>query len=572
MKALLHTTLIVLAAGILAACGGNGGSNTRTVSAEALRAARAEQDPRVLHRSLTEPQYLDPGIVTESEGGTVTFDTFEGLYVYGPSHDEMRPGVATDMEVSEDGTVYTFTLRQNARWSDGAPVTAHDFEWSWKRVMNPATASQYAAVMNIIEGAEAYNACQDEAACAHLRAAVGVRALDDYTLEVRLVGPAPYFQELTGFYTYAPVPRHVVEEHGDRWARPEHMVSNGPWTVTEWSSLQRIVAVKNPHYWDAANMPFDRIVYHISEEMQPHWNMYQAGELDLLLKNRIPPSVVPRMMRERPDDFRLSPFLSTYFYLFNAEEELFDDLKVRKALSLAIDKSKIGDFVLKGGQLPAVGPVPPALQDLGYEPAEGEIYDPIRARELLAKAGYPNGEGFPRIKISYNTDEGHKLVAEYVQQEWKKNLGIESDLENMEWKVLLNTMTNRDYQIARYGWIGDFVDPMTFLDLFESTNPNNRAGWKNDAYDALIDAARNEADPERRYEILQEAEALFLEEMPAIPLYYYVVQDMVKPWVKGYEPHLRGHHLAKYLRIDFGDAGTPVAAEQPTTPAEEAGD
>ena len=550
--------LTAMAAMVVVGCGRDGpeagkpkvAKSAKKKGKKAAKAIRKERNPKIFIRSLGEPEYLDPGLITESEGGTVTHDTFEGLYQYGPTHKEWLPGVAESHEVSSDGRTWIFKLRENAKWSDGKPLNAHDFEWSWKRVLDPQTASRYSAIMWVVDGAQAYNQNADPAQAAALREKVGVKALDDYTLRVRLLAPTPYFLQLTAFYTFAPVPRHVVEKHAGKWARPEHMVSNGPWTVTEWVSHQRIVAKRNPHYWDRAAISFDVIRYMITQENAPAHNMYEGNELDFL-ENRVPSSVLSRYRRERFVDLRTSPYLGVYFYMFNVKRKPFDDVRVRQALNLAVDKQKIGKFVVKGGQEAAESIVHPGLEDVGYDRAKGAAYDPDEARRLLAEAGFPDGKGFPGFKISYNTLETHKQLAEYVQQQWKKELGISCDLDNMEWKVLLKKQHAREFDMSRLAWIGDFLDPLTFLDLWEGDNPNNRTNWDHTGYNDLIDAARLEADPQKRLGLLNRAEQIYVEELPSMPLYYYVNHDLVKHWLKGYQPHLQGVHPSRFFKIEL---------------------
>lgn len=498
-------------------------------------------------RSLGMPEYLDPGLCSESEGGTVIQDCFEGLYVYGPDHDTWPSGVALDHTVSEDGKTWTFSLRRDAKWSDGQPVTARDFEWSWKRVLDPKTASRYAAILWFIEGAKEYNLAEGDA-LPGLREKVGVRAVDDYTLEVKLVGPTPFFKYLTAFYTYAPVPRHVVETHGDKWARAENIVSNGPWKITEWAARQRIVAQINPHYWGKDDLPFDQITYRITQDQDPAHNMFLSGEMDYL-DSKVPPAMLPKYRRENDPRFKQTPYLGVYYYMINTRSAPFDKVLVRRALNLAIEKVKLGKYIVKGGQQEAWSMVHPGLESLGYKKAQGESYDPDKARELLAEAGYPEGKGFPNFKIIYNTLEGHRLVAEFIQQEWRKNLGISCDLDNMEWKVMLKKQHARDFQVSRMAWIGDYVDPLTFLDLWEGKNPNNRTGWDNAEYNRLIAASMREADPQRRWDILKQAEEIFCQELPVIPIYYYVKSDLLQPWLKGYTPHLQGVHTTRWFKV-----------------------
>ncbi len=526
------------------------GSKAQGAKAPATEAgqAREEKDARVFHRSLGEPEYLDPNLISESEGGQVCHDTFEGLFQYGPNHKEWLPGVAETMETSPDGLTVTFKLRQNAKWSDGQPVTARDFEYSWKRTLDPKTASRYASFLWVLQGGKEYNESKEGPDRDKLRDAVGVKATDDYTLQVKLVGPIPYFQQLTAFYTMAPVPKHVIDKHGDQWARPENIVSNGPWKVTEWKSQQHIIAVKNEHYWDKDKIPFDKVVFHITQENQPAHNMYLAGQLDYL-ESKVPESVLPRYLKEKNPELKSSPYLGVYYYYINTAKPPFNDAKVRQALSLAIDKEKIGKFVVKGGQEAATSIVHPKLEELGYKPAKGSEYDPDQARKLLAEAGFPEGKGFPRFQISYNTLEGHKLIAEFIQQEWKNNLGIECDLDNMEWKVLLKKLNAKEYMVSRGAWIGDYLDPMTFLDLWEGPNSNNHTNWDHPEFNRLIADARKEADPNKRFDLLRQAEELFAKELPALPIYFYVKHDMVKPWLKGYQSHLQGIHPSRFFTI-----------------------
>ena len=553
--ALILTTIAPLC---VVGCGGDGGDASKPRAAKSSKskgkattsAMRKERNPRIFNRSLGEPEYLDPGLITESEGGTVTHDTFEGLYQYGPTHKEWLPGVAESHEVSLDGKTWTFKLRKTAKWSDGKPVTAHDFEWSWKRVLDPTTGSRYSGIMWVLDGAKAYNQNSDKTKSVELREKVGAKALDDYTFQVRLLAPTPYFLQLTAFYTFAPVPRHVVEKFGDKWARPENMVSNGPWTVTEWVSHQRIVAEKNPHYWDSEVATFDRINFLITQENTPAHNMYESNEIDFL-ENKLPPPVLPRYRRERFPDMQTSPYLGVYFYMFNVKRKPFDDVRVRQALNLAVNKAKIGKFVVKGGQEAATSIVHPGLEDTGYTLARGAQHDPDEARRLLAEAGFPGGKGFPYFKISYNTLETHKQLAEYVQQQWKRELGITCDLDNMEWKVLLKKQHAREFDMSRLAWIGDFLDPLTFLDLWEGDNPNNRTNWNHTGYNDLVAAARLEADPQKRLGLLNRAEQIYVEELPSMPLYYYVNHDLVKPWVKGYKAHLQGVHSTRFFRVEL---------------------
>ena len=530
-----------------------GGVGCGSQGHDLFSAPRADRNPRVFHRHLGEPEYLDPGLMTESEGGDVAGDCFEGLFTYGRTEAEWPAGAAERFERSDDGLTYTFHLRRDGRWSDGTPVTAHDFEFAWKRVLDPLTASQYAAILWVLEGAREYNTSSADQDRKALRDKVGVRALDDYTLEVRLAYPVPYFKQLTAFYTYSPVPRHVVEKYGDAWTKPEHFVSNGPYVVKEWRNLERIVAERNPFYWDTDNLPFDRIVYHITQDNDPALNMYLAGEIDFI-HDKIPPAHLARFRIERFEELKGYPYLGVYFYMFNVRSPPFDDVRVRRALNMAIDKDLIGDYVARGGQEAARSVVPPVLAKVvGYRAPSSDDFDPLKARRLLAEAGFPKGEGFPPIKLVYNTMENHKVIAEFIQREWKRNLGVQADLENVEWKVLLKKQNAGDFQVSRFAWIGDFLDPITFLDLFEGDNPNNRTGWRSSRYDALLEASRHEVDPQARLDLLARAEKILLDDVPIMPIYIYQAHDLVKPWLKGWQPHVQGQYPAKYFHIELSE-------------------
>lgn len=524
---------------------------------------RRDRDPTVFHRSLSEPENLDPGLAGESEGGKVINDTFEGLYVYGRDHTAFVPGVATHHTVSPDGLDYVFHLRADARWSDGTPVVAGDFEFAWRRVLEPKTGARYASILWPIQGARACNA--GEAPCAD----VAVHAVDDHTLTVRLESPLPIFADLTAFYTYAPVPRHALAKFGDRWARPENLVSNGPWVVRQWQSQQRIVAEANPHYHSPADRPFTRIEYHITQENEPAHAMYLAGDLDFI-DGAVPATVLSRYRLEHHPHLVSGPYLGVYFYQFNVRRKPFDDKRVRQALALSIHRDALGPYVIKGGQPPARALVPPGLKALGYQGPEGMAEDSTRARALLAEAGYPEGKGLRRIAITYNTLDTHRLIAEFVQQAWRTNLGIDTELENLEWKVLLSRQQTGDFDVTRWAWIGDYLDPLTFLELFEGGNPNNNSGWQSAAYDDLLRRARRAPTRQERLDLLAQAEVIFLDELPAVPLYFYVKQDLVQPWLKGHGAHLQGIHLSRWFSIDparmdgsFAPAAAPASGGAP---------
>ncbi len=493
-----------------------------------------------------EPKTIDPALNSAVESGTVILNCFEGL-TRTDENEKPIPGVATSWDVSPDGLTYTFKLRSDAKWSDGKALTAKDFEYAWKRAMNPATAAEYANYFYYIKNGEAYNKNKANAD------AVGVKATDDTTLVVTLENPTPYFLALTSFPTYMPVKKDVVEANKDTWAtKPETYVSNGPFVLKEWRPKDRLVLEKNANYWNTKEVKLDRLEMTMIEEATSRLAAYKSGQLDYI---ESPPSQeIPNLLAK--GEAKAIPYLGTYFFSINVTSKLasvdpqaakvLKDVKVRKALSLAIDRDALVKNVVKGGQEPATTFVPPGVpagtnipdfKNKDYYAPKGDV---AQAKSLLASAGYPNGQGFPKIVLLYNSGSGHQNVAQAVQDMWKKNLGINVELQNQEWKVFQTTRTSKDYVIARDGWIGDYLDPTTFLDVFTSDSGNNNPGYKNTAYDAKIAAAKKEADPAKRAVLLHDAENMLMADAPIIPLYYYKNIAMVKDYVKGARKSMLG--------------------------------
>lgn len=485
-----------------------------------------------------EPKTLDPTLNSAVESGTVIVNAFEGLTKFGED-DKPVAGVAETWDVSPDGLTYTFHLRKNAKWSDGKPVTAKDFEYSWKRGMNPDTAAEYANYFYYIKNGEAYNTKKATAD------KVGVKATDDNTLVVTLENVTPYFLQLTAFPTYAPLRQDIVEANKDTWAtKPETYISNGPFKLTEWRPKDKIIFEKNTNYWNASAVKLDRIEYSMIEEATSRLAAYKSGQLDYI---ESPPSQeVPTLLANK--EAVALPYLGTYFFSINmtpkaasvnpAAAKALSDVRVRKALILAIDREALSKNVLKAGQIPAGAFVPPGVPaTAGGDFSTKQYFDPKgnvqEAKKLLTEAGYPDGKGFPKITFLYNTGSGHQDIAQAVQDMWRKNLNVNVELANQEWKVFQVTRTNKDYLIARDGWIGDYMDPMTFLELFTSGNGNNNPGYSNSAYDAKITAAKKETDAAKRDQDLRDAEAILMNDAPIIPIYYYVNVAMIKNYVKG---------------------------------------
>lgn len=512
----------------------------------------------------TEPEWLDPGKCSDSSGGEIIWNTFAGLVQAHPATLEPLPEIATHWDVSPDGRTYTFHLRPSL-WSDGRPLTAHDFVYSLRRLVDPATASKYATNGHIFRGGAAIS-----------RGAAGpeslaVRALDDLTLEVELEDPLPYFLNFLTFYSFMPIPRHLLADLASRgidpdlWTRPEHVVSNGPYRMTEWKFRQRMTFEKNPRYWDAAQVGLDRVRVAMVESSTTALNLYAAGEFDWPGSNTSLPAEFMDYLAGF-DDFQRYPYLAVYFYWINTTRPPLDNPLLRRALALAIDREMLTTHVTRGGQSPSADLVPDGLA--GYRGLGRPLFDPDQARRLVAEAGYASGADVPPITLTYNTSEGHKQVAEAIQQMWKKELGIPVRIENLEWNVFLQVAEHADFQICRMGWTGDYADPFTFLELLTSDCGNNHSNWKSPAYDQLLREANRAVDPAARLEKLRAAEALALADQPLIPLYVYTRSQLVKPYVRGLWGNHQDRHPWKYLSIDEGFAPDPPvpAAPPPATP------
>ena len=492
-----------------------------------------------------EPQTLDPLRMTGVPESTVARELFEGLTRLDPETLQPVPGMAKSWDVSADGLTYTFHLRE-AHWSNGDRVTAGDFLYSWERVLNPETVgSLYAYQLFYVKGARAYS--KGESADF---GTVAVRAPDDGTLVVTLEQPTAYFLELTAFATLFPVHRATVEAHGDRWTRPGNIVTNGAFLLDSWKPQQELVLKRNPAYWDAARVGLERVRVLPTEKSEIGYMMYLNGEVDWI--RSIPLAHTDAAKKRR--DYHSAPYFGTYFYRMNVTRPPLDAVRVRKALALSVDREAITSYVLKAGQQPAATFVPPMIS--GYESAPGFSYDPDAARKLLAEAGYPGGKGMRELAVLYNTSEAHKKIAEVVQQMWKKELGIEVVLANQEWKVYLSTVNSLDYDVARGTWIGDYLDPNTFLDMFVTGGGNNRTGWSSDRYDELIARAAREPDIGSRARMLREAEGILTyDELPFFPIYFYVYEYLLRPGVGGFFENPLNIHPLRAVRWEDQGVG-----------------
>jgi len=484
-----------------------------------------------------EPETLDPVIMTGVPEGRLAEMLFEGLVTLDPKTLAPRPGVAERWEVSPDGRRYTFHLRADACWSHGRPVTARDFRDAWLRVLAPATGAEYAYQLYYVVGAEDYNRKTTADAVG-----VGLRAPDERTFEVTLRAPCAYFLELCAFHTLLPVPMEIVAEHQERWTRPETIAGNGPFVLQAWKPRAEIVLAKNPRYWDRAFVKLERVTALPLDNLDTAYKMFLEGGLHWM--TGVP---LPKLEEiKRHPDYYVSPYLGTYYYLFNVTQPPFNDVRVRQAFCMALDRAVITEHVTRGGQRPATA-FCPAMG--AYEPPAGLAYDRDRARRLLTEAGY-DAQSFPKIELLFNTSESHHQVAEAIAKQWETNLGLTVPLRNTEWKVYLALTKDRNFQVARAGWIGDYADPNTFLDLWVTGGGNNRTGWSNPEYDALIRAAQGELDPAKRLAHFRKAETILVEQVPIMPIYTYVNQGMLRESVLGWYENIRDWHPLKYIWLE----------------------
>jgi oligopeptide transport system substrate-binding protein len=518
------------------------------VAAGGAEEGAAEQ--MVLNWNLgADPKTIDPGLNGASDGGDILANTFEGLVR--ERNGIVEPGIAESWDVSADGKTITFNLRESL-WSDGTPLTAYDFEYAWKRAADPATASEYSWIWDYTNVVNAPEAAVGEVPVD----AMGVTALDDYTLQVELIAPTSYFMSLTSFYHFMPVKREAVEAGPEgAWAKdPELYVSNGPFVLTSYTIGEGLTLEKNPNFWNAAEVNIDVINVKFIDEASTAYAAYQAGELDFIPS--VPTAEIPRLIAEDPNFF-VFPLLGTYYYNFNMDLDIWQDPLVRQALTLSIDREQITE-VLASGQVPAAGFVPPGFPDhmgrdffetagtYGISTDDSQF---ARAQELLAEAGYPGGEGFPVFELMYNTSEGHKLVAEMVQEMWKTNLGIEITLANQEWAVFQETRKQGDYQIARGGWLTDFLDPSGLLAIFEDGNAYNDPNYNNPAYNDAMARALAATNDRDHYEALYEAQEILMTDLPIIPVYHYTDTMLSSPQVQGWERSQLGGVDFRYATV-----------------------
>ena len=534
-------TAILMAALLLSGCG----QNTQTTAPGSGSGGSSAQ---ILHiTNGTEPEDIDPHIVTGVPEHHIITALTEGLVGEDPEDLHPVPGVAERWDTSEDLTVWTFHLRTNAVWTTGEPVTAQDFVASFERILNPELASKYSYMLFVMKNAQAYN----EGKIKDFKE-VGAAAIDERTLKVTLGAPTPYFLGLLNHYTWFPVHMATIEKHGpkyargNQWTRPENFVSNGPFKLVSWTTNEKLVVERSPTYWDKDNVKADEIHFYgiVSADTQEKY--FRAGQVHNAYQ--ISSDKIPTYKKNKPELLHITPYLASYFYRLNTTKGVTKDVRVRKALSMSIDRKSLVENVTQGGQLPATFFTPPNCA--GYTTTAGFKEDIEAAKKLLAEAGYPDGKGFPGVEILYNTDENHRSIAEAIQEMWNKNLGIKSTLVNQEWKVYLDSQRKLNYEVSRAGWTGDYPDPNTFLDMWTSWSQQNQTGWSNDKYDELIKAAGKTGDMEERKKLFDQAEHILMDELPIMPIYIYTRVYLLDPKVKGWHHTILDHHPWKHVYLD----------------------
>jgi oligopeptide transport system substrate-binding protein len=486
-----------------------------------------------------EPESLDPAIGSTVEDGRVGTALFEGLTRNDPFTGLAIPSLAESWDISRDGRVYTFHIRRGLHWSTGEPIDANDVLYSWQRVLDPRTASKYAGQLFYVKNAQEF--CEGKLKDS---AQIGIRVPDPNTFVVELNAATAFFLDLCTLETLAVVPHQAIEKYGDDWVRHLPVPSSGPYELVTWRLNDRIRVRKNPHYWDAANTKADTVDFLPVAMPSTALNLYDTGAADIIWDKDLIPGELLDVLRTKPD-YHSFIQLASYFLRYNVTQPPFNDVRVRKALALAIDKKRIIEKITRGGEKPASHIVPDGTAH--YDPAEGLGYDPDEARKLLAQAGYPGGKGFPSFNYLLDSGGGanqHAQIAVEIQNMWERELGIHVELRQMEKKIYVDAQDRLDYNVSRSSWIGDYNDPDTFLDLFRSFDGNNRTGWKNGRYDKMMEEADSEPDLKKRADLLKEAETLLVrDEVPIVPIYFYEGLTLYNPTkVKGIHQNILDIH------------------------------
>lgn len=492
-----------------------------------------------------EPKGLDPHTVSGVLESNILRALFEGLITNDPENDTAYPGGAA-FEVTPDATstVWTAKLRPDGKWSDGAPVTAQDFAFSYERILTPELGAKYAEMLYFLKGAEDFNK-----GITTDFSTVGVKVIDDETLQLTLRGPTPYFREVLKHYTWTAVPRHVVlkfgtiSQRGNPWTRAENIVGNGPYKMKSWRRTDHIEVERNPYYWNAKNVTLNGVRFLPITNLYTEGRMFRDGQLHVTYGAT--PEVVDLMKKEHPEELRQEPYVGSMFYRFNTTRKPLGDRRVRQALSYAVDRKILCDKVFRG-YTQAYAMTPP-MGD--YHPPHIARFDPEKARQLLAEAGYPGGKGFPRLKVLLASKETAATLTQAVQAMFRENLGIEVEIDNKEWSAYLVAMQELNYDIALGGWIGDYLDPLTFLEMWSPGNGNNNTGWENQDFVNLLQQSFRETDGTRRFEDLCKAETILVEDAPILPIAWYARNYLIHPSVEGWYPLLLANNPYQFIKL-----------------------
>ena len=519
---------------IFSACGNNDKASDGNENNQAVANEEEGKKDGVLDINIaSEPDSIDPALNTSVDGAIMISHLFESLIRWdddGEGNAVLKPGIAESWEVSDDGLTWTFKLR-DAKWSDGKDITADDFVYSWNRLVDPATGADYEYMLDMVKG-------YDEKK-------LDISAPDPKTFVVNLNVKCPYFEEICAFPAVMPVRKDIIEANKTWTNSPETLVSNGAYKLEKWEHNSTLSMVKNPEYYDQDSVKTEKLAFHLQDDQNAIYASYRSGDLDFI--NSVPQEEIQKLLDTK--ELKIKPYVGTYFVCFNTEKEPFNDPKVRKAFSLAIDRNFIVNQVTGQGQEPATAYVPSGVYDANG--AEGDDFRTVggdyysindedyeknieEAKKLMEEAGYKDGEGFPQIDYLYNTDENHKAIAEALQNMWQENLGVQVNLQNQDWNVFLKERKEGNYNIARHGWIADYNDPMSFIDMWLTGGGNNDAQYKNEEFDKYVKAAKATSDPDERMENMHKAEDILIgEDNVVAPLYFYNNSYMMKPNIQG---------------------------------------
>jgi oligopeptide transport system substrate-binding protein len=505
----------------------------------------AFSNPAVLNvGNASEPRDLDPQLCSGANETKLALNLFEGLVSKDPKDLKIIPGVSDHWEISKNGFNYTFHLRKDAFWTNGEKVTAQDFVFSWIRLLTATTAAEFSSFGFHFKNGKAFY----EGKIKQI-SELGFKAIDESHLEVTLENPSPYFLALLAHPALFPVPKGAIEKNGSKWSRPEYIVSNGPFILSKWKSNEVIELKKNSKYWDLKNVRPDQVNVRFVTKADTEEKMFRAGGLDVTAQ--VPIEKIPYWEKEKTGVLQKHPYLGVYYYWLNVARPPLNNPLVRKALNLAINRESITHKVTLVKQIEAQFFTPPGTGGFYPKPIlpkDGSAI--IRAQELLARAGYPGGKGFPKLELLYNTDEGHKKIAESVQQMWKENLGLEVVLVNQEWKVLLDTQNLKNFTILRGGWIADYNDPNSFLEIFTTGNSNNYVSWSDSGYDEKLHDAAKERNMKRRNSLFQAAEKILLDQLPIVPIFIFTRVYLKKANLQGWFPNIEDYRTYKGVYLN----------------------